>query len=194
MEAVLTEKSVNLIAVILSEPKIKAAVYEKLDHTEKYKIYTINNDGSITLGLTRFHFWNKIIGCEQTLPFESFALKVWDALVGLSTGLNQKAIIEGLSQEIVMKGVKDKNFNWVVERLYDVATKVCQNSEIADGVGAGPAGPRVSGPRLNVQQECPDKIVININGRKEILQVKDCIGKPMIELEYGIVNAKRVMP
>ena len=42
MEAVLTEKSVKLIAVMLSEPKIKAAVYEKLDHTEKYKIYTIN--------------------------------------------------------------------------------------------------------------------------------------------------------
>ena len=59
MEAVLTEKSVKLIAVMLSEPKIKAAVYEKLDHTEKYKIYTINDDGSITLGSTRFHFWNK---------------------------------------------------------------------------------------------------------------------------------------
>ena len=55
MEAVLTEKSVKLIAVMLSEPKIKAAVYEKLDHTEKYKIYTINDDGSITLGSTRFH-------------------------------------------------------------------------------------------------------------------------------------------
>ena len=41
MEAVLTEKSVKLIAVMLSEPKIKAAVYEKLDHTEKYKIYTL---------------------------------------------------------------------------------------------------------------------------------------------------------
>ena len=92
--------------------------------------------------------------------------------------------MEGLSQEIVMKGVKDKNFNWVVERLYDVATKVCQNSSIVDGVGADPAGSRVSGPRLNAQQEYPDKI----------LHVKDCIGKPMIELEYGIVNAKRVMP
>ena len=29
---------------------------------------------------------------------------------------------------------------------------------------------------------------------REVFQVKDCIGKPMIELEYGIVNAKRVMP
>lgn len=75
MEAVLTEKSVKLIAVMLSEPKIKAAVYEKLDHTEKYKIYTINNDGSITLGLTRFHFWNKIIGCEQTLPLRVSLLR-----------------------------------------------------------------------------------------------------------------------
>ena len=45
-------------------------------------------------------------------------------------------------RQIVMKGVKDKNFNWVVERLYDVATKVCQNSNIADGVGADPAGSR----------------------------------------------------
>ena len=194
MEAVLTEKSVKLIAVMLSEPKIKAAVYEKLDHSDKYRIYTINNDGSITLGSTRFHFWNKLIGCEKDLPFESFALKVWDSLVSLSTGLNQKAIMEGLSREIVMKAVKEKDFNWVVERLYDVATKVCQNSTIADGVGADPAGSRVSGPRLNTQHDYPDKIVININGRKEVIQVKDCIGKPMIELEYGLVGAKRVMP
>ena len=40
---------------MLSEPKINAAVYEKLDHTEKYKIYTINDDGSITLGLSLIH-------------------------------------------------------------------------------------------------------------------------------------------
>ena len=33
MEAVLTEKSVKLIAVMLSEPKIKAAVYEILTLT-----------------------------------------------------------------------------------------------------------------------------------------------------------------
>ena len=66
--------------------------------------------------------------------------------------------MEGLSQEIVMKGVKDKNFNWVVERLYDVATKVCQNSSIADGVGAD-CGVRVSGPRLNAQQEYPEKLL-----------------------------------
>ena len=46
----------------------------------------------------------------------------------------------------------------------------------------------------NYYTDHPEKIVININGRKEVLQVKDCIGKPMIELEYGIVNAKRVMP
>lgn len=193
MEAILTEKSKRQIGILLLEPQIKATVFEKLDHAEKYKMYSINSDGSITLGETRFSWWNKLIGCQLNIPFESFALKVWEALVNLSTGLNQKAIMEGLSREIVMKAVKEKDFNWVVERLVNVATMVAQKSQISDGIGADPEGSRVLGPRLNTSESNRGDIVININGRKlKTYRFNDSIGDPLLDVELGIVDVKRV--
>ena len=195
MEALLTPKSKGIIGVLLLEPTIKATVFEKLDHIDKYKMYTIKDNGDIVLGETKFTFWNNLIGCQRTIPFESFALKVWEALVNLSVGLNQKAIMEGLSREIVIKAVKEKDFNWVVERLDNINRMVAQKSTLADGVGADPEGSRVSGPRLNTINQIPENLVININGcKKNVVSFKDCIGDPLIEIEYGIVGANRVRP
>lgn len=195
MEALLTPKSKGIIGILLLEPTIKATVFEKLDHIDKYKMYTIKDNGDIVLGETKFTFWNNLIGCQRTIPFESFALKVWEALVNLSVGLNQKAIMEGLSREIVIKAVKEKDFNWVVERLDNINRMVAQKSTLADGVGADPEGSRVSGPRLNTMNQIPENLVININGcKKKVVSFKDCIGDPLIEIEYGIVGANRVRP
>lgn len=194
MEALLSEKSKKIISLLLLEPQIKASVFEKLDHADKYKMYTIQENGDIVLGETKCNFWNRLIGCQRTIPFESFALKVWEALVNLSTGLNQKAIAEGLSREIVMKAVKEKDFDRITERLYNVATMVAQKSKIADGVGADPAGSRVLGPGLNTSATDQRDIIININGRKKVCHFKDCIGDPMIDVELGIVGVNRVYP
>ena len=185
MGAILSEKSKKLVGMLLLEPQIKATVFEKLDHIDKYKMYTINDNGDIILGETKIQWWNNLIGCQRTISFIDFALKVWEALVNLSTGVNQTAIIEGLSREIVMKAVKEKSYDWVVERLNDVA----------DGIGADPEGSRVQGPRLNTEHDIPENLVININGcKKKVLTFRDCIGDPIIEVEYGIIGAKRVNP
>ena len=85
MEALLSEKSKKIISLLLLEPQIKASVFEKLDHADKYKMYTIQENGDIVLGETKCNFWNRLIGCQRTIPFESFALKVWEALMNLST-------------------------------------------------------------------------------------------------------------
>lgn len=191
----MSEKSKRLVGMLLLDKQIKATVFEKLDHIDKYKMYTIMDNGDVVLGETKVQWWNKLIGCQRTISFVDFALKVWEALVNLSYGMNQTAIIEGLSREIVMKAVKEKSYNWVIERLYDVASKVAQKSEITDGVGADPEGSRVQGPRLNAGDNYPENLVININGsKKKVLSFKDCVGDPIIEVEYGIVGARRVYP
>lgn len=194
MEALLTPKSKSLISVLLLDKEIKAVVFEKLDHIDKYKMYTVMDNGDIVLGETKYTFWNKLIGCQRIIPFESFALKVWDALVNLSAGYNQKVITEGLSREIVMKAVKEKDFNWVVERLDNAARMVAQKSSIADGNGVSTAGDGALGPELSHQQKIPDEIVININGRKQVCHFKDSLGSPMLNVELGIVGVKRVYP
>lgn len=194
MEALLTPKSKGLISMLLLEPQIKATVFEKIDHIDKYKMYTIKDNGDVVLGETKYTFWNKLIGCQRIIPFESFALKVWEALVNLSTGLNQKAIMEGLSREIVMKAVKEKDFNWVVERLDNVARMVAQKSTIADSAGVSTAGDGAFGPKLNTSNQTPNGIIINVNGRKQVCRFKDSLGDPMIDVEVGIVGVKRVYP
>ncbi len=191
----LSDKSKKLIGILLSETSIRATVFEKIDNSEKYKMYTIEGNGCITLGETRFKFWNKLIGCQLTVPFESFALKVWQALVNLSNGLNREAIEKGLSQEIVMKAVKEKSFDWVVERLYDVATKVAQKSSISDGTDVATAdAPGKSGPRRMVETITPqrEEIVININGCKHTLRCNDAFGDPLFDVKLGIVDVERV--
>ena len=194
MEALLTPKSKGIISLLLLEPQIKATVFEKLDHIDKYKMYTIQDNGDIVLGETKHSFWNKLIGCQRTVSFVDFALKVWEALVNLSEGMNQKAIREGLSREIVIKAVKDKNYNWVVERLLDIATMVAQKSEIANGAGVSTAGDGVLGPELNAGNKIPKEIIINVNGRKQICQFKDSLGDPMFNVELGIVGLNRIYP
>lgn len=194
MEALLTPKSKGLISILLLDKEIKANVFEKIDHVDKYKMYTIMDNGDVVLGETKYAFWNKLIGCQRTIPFESFALKVWDALVHLSEGLNQKAIMEGLSREIVMKAVKDKDFNWVVERLDNVARMVAQKSSIADGVGVSTAGDGAFGPELNPCNQTEKSVIVNVNGRKQVCRFRDSLGDPMIDVEVGIVGVKRVYP
>lgn len=194
MEALLTPKSKGLISILLLDKEIKANVFEKIDHIDKYKMYTIMDNGDVVLGETKYAFWNKLIGCQRTIPFESFALKVWDALVHLSEGLNQKAIMEGLSREIVMKAVKDKDFNWVVERLDNVARIVAQKSSIADGAGVSTAGDGAFGPKLNPCNQTEKSVIVNVNGRKQVCRFRDSIGDPMIDVEVGIVGVKRVYP
>ena len=194
MEALLSPKSKGIISILLLDKEIKAHVFEKIDHIDKYKMYTIMDNGDVVLGETKYTFWNRLIGCQRTIPFESFALKVWDALVNLSVGLNQKAIMEGLSREIVMKAVKEKDFNWVVERLDNVVRMVAQKSTIADGAGVSTAGDGAFGPKLNTSNQTPSGVIINVNGRKQVCHFKDSLGDPVIDVEVGIVGVKRVYP
>lgn len=102
--------------------------------------------------------------------------------------------MEGLSREIVMKAVKDKDFNWVVERLDNVARMVAQKSSIADGAGVSTAGDGAFGPKLNPCNQTEKSVIVNVNGRKQVCRFRDSIGDPMIDVEVGIVGVKRVYP
>lgn len=175
---VLSESSRNLIKVLLADDKIRQKVYEDTKNFEKYKICVICSDGTIVLGKTRWQFWNRLLNCQDELPFESFALRVWDALVDLSSGENNTAIIEGLSREIVLSSVREKKYDYVINRLFDAYRHLCHGSgstvELPSSEGRGKSGPQVN--------TVPTNIVVNINGQKKVLPFKDCIGDPFIDV------------
>lgn len=187
-KGVLSERSRNLIKVLLSDEKIRQKVYEDTKEFEKYKICTICSNGTIVLGKTRWRFWNRLLNCQDELPFESFALRVWDALVDLSSGFNNTAILEGLSREIVLSSVREREYDYVIDRLFDAARHICQDGSLAVEPSSA-EDQRKSGSRVNT---VPENIVININGEKKVLHFKDAIGDPFIDVKMKPDVAIRV--
>jgi len=196
MNTLVSQRSKLLINVLLTDPKIAEVVYEDSKNKDKYKICTIRDNGSIVMGKTRYLWWNQLLNCQDVLPFESFALKVWNALVDLSSGINNTAIMKGLSHEIVMNSVRDKKFDWIIDRLYDCWKHVAQNSA---GFSAPevPAGTQVSDQGCEqiriVRNDAPNNIIIKINGQSKVIPIVDSVGDSWnVGLEFGLLGFKRV--
>lgn len=195
MNKLISDRSKLLIRVLLTDAKISETIFENAKDRSKYKICTICGNGSIIMGKTRFAWWNQLLNCQDTIPFESFALKIWDALVDLSSGINNTAILKGLSQEIVMKSVRDNQYDWVIERLYDCWSHVAQNS---DGYRTPevPEGTRRNGQGRSVvieEHDVPRQIVLNIDGHHKIIPIVDSRGDSMrLGVEVGITGIRPI--
>lgn len=194
MKELVSEKSKLLIQIMLTDAKVRERVFENIKDREKYKCCTIYDDGTVVLGKTSFEWWNKLLNCQTVIPFESFALKIWDALVDLSSGLNNKAITEGLSREVVMNSVRKTNYDWVTDRLFDCWKHVAQKSE-GYKTSVSPEGEQVlenhdGSPIINMGER---KIIININGEERVLPIVDSIGDPLhLGLKFGITGVTRI--
>ena len=192
MKELVSDKSKLLIQIMLTDTKVRERVFENIKDREKFKTCTIHDDGTTVLGKTSFEWWNKLLNCQIVIPFESFALKIWDALVDLSSGLNNKAIMEGLSREVVMNSVRKTNYDWVVDRLFDCWKHVAQKSE-GYKTSASPEGEEVienrdGTPILNLNER-ERKIVICINGEERVIPIIDSIGDPLrLGLKYGLTG------
>ena len=194
MVELVSDKSKLLIQIMLTDAKVRERVFESIKDHDKYKICTIHDDGTVVMGKTSIEWWNKLLNCQTTIPFESFALKIWDALVDLSSGLNNKAIMEGLSREVVMNSVRKTNYDWVVDRLFDCWKHVAQKSE-GYKTSFSPEGEQVienrdGSPIINLGDR---KIIISINGEEKVLPIIDSIGDPLhLGLKFGITGVTRI--
>jgi len=183
---------------LLTDTHIAEKVFENQADKEKYKICTIQEDGTVIMGKTSVMWWNRLINCQDKLQFESFALRVWDALVDNSSGLNNKAITEGLSREIVVNSIRNKDYNWVVSRLFDCWSHVAQLSDgyqrpasPEGGQGVMPQGSER--PVIIKSNDEPRQIVLNINGQNRVIPIYDSVGDPLnIGLEVGVTGFRRI--
>ena len=195
MDGKLNKQSILLIQILLTDSKISAKVLEDVTRKGKYKICTIEENGNVTLGETKLRWWNRLLNCQDVIPFESFALKVWDVLADMSHSINKEAIINGLSQEIVLNAVREQRYDYVVNRLYDCWRHVAQDSEgyqkLADleGSRTNRQGERVVEV---VKNELP-KIVINIDGVEHTIPIVDSVGDTFnFAVDYGVRGLRRV--
>ena len=175
MEALIAPLQRRLLETLIADPKISVKLLENTGDKEKYKICTIENCGAVTFGKTPFRWWNQLLNCQDVLQFESVALKIWDVLVDCSSGLNNQAILKGLSQEIVMNSVREKNYNWVIDRLFDCWRHVAQLS----GGYQKPVAPEGAlandqdGNKVLIEHSGPSQIVIQLEKKSENVDEND---------------------
>lgn len=170
---------------LLSDTRISDKVFNNQKDKSKYKSVSIREDGSILLGKTSYPFWNQLLSCQIEIPFNDFALKVWDALVNLSVGDNSVALEEGLSTEIAKLSQRNGDYDLVVKRLFDCYEHVCNNKDEASSAGDSVKSELES--RFVNGTNVPKNIVINVNGmERRVIPFRDSAGDKFIDIEYGV--------
>lgn len=170
----------HLINLLLEEPQIRAKVTEnfaeqKRDHSN---VLVIVDTAKIRFGKYSWGgfggFWNNLIKCYEEISFVDFFIKVWDALVLMTVGTDSnEAVIEGLSREILLRGVKNKEYDWIADRLFDVCRHLTKS---------GYWNPEGTKARLSdVKGRNADGVEILVDGRRVItpatnVRVVDSVG------------------
>lgn len=181
----LSKSSVLLMKYLLSDTRISDKVFNNQKDKSKYKSVSIREDGSILLGKTSYPFWNQLLSCQIEIPFNDFALKVWDALVNLSVGDNSVALEEGLSTEIAKLSQRNGDYDLVVKRLFDCYEHVCNNKDEVSSAGDSVKSELES--RFVNGTNVPKNIVINVNGmERRVIPFRDSAGDKFIDIEYGV--------
>ena len=170
----------HLINLLLEEPRIRAKVTEdfaeqKRDHCN---VLVIVDSAKIRFGKYSwgglYGFWNNLIKCYEEISFNDFFIKVWDALVLMTVGTDSnEAVMEGLSREILLRGIKNKEYDWTVDRLFDVCRHLTKS---------GYWNPDGTKARLgDVRGRNADGVEIQVDGRRVItpattVRVVDSVG------------------
>ena len=116
----------DLIGYLLKEPKIRQKVLSGLkaqarNYTE---VKIVPEEERIYIGKYSWGgfsgFWQNLIKCFDHISYDDFYIKVWDALLEMSTNpVVNEAIREGLSREVLLQGIHAKDQN-ILHRFFDV--------------------------------------------------------------------------
>lgn len=116
----------DLIGYLLKEPKIRQKVLLSLkpqarNYTE---VKIVPEEERIYIGKYSWSgfsgFWQNLIKCFDHISYDDFYIKVWDALLEMSTNpIVNEAIQEGLSREMLIQGIHNKDMN-ILHRFFDV--------------------------------------------------------------------------
>ena len=188
MEKLLSEDSMSRISTLLTNETIRNKVYSAGEEGETYTAIRVSDSGIVTLGKTKVWWWNRLLKCQFPLTFHQFASAVWDALLDLSAGGNQKALEEGLGKEIMKRAQREKDYNWVVKRLQECYDHVCNNKGGAPiEVGREKSGPSVA--NVVRTQDNPITVNVNIDGKtRRKVRIPDATGQAFLACELGVTD------
>ena len=116
----------DMIKYLLKEPKILQKILLSLKpQARSYtEVKVVPEEERIYIGKYSWGgfsgFWQNLIKCFDHISYDDFYIKVWDALLEMSTNpIVNEAIREGLSREVLLKGIHDKD-QTILQRFFDV--------------------------------------------------------------------------
>lgn len=165
----ITRSDVKLMDYLMEDKTIYDKIVAAGEEGKSYAIYSIRSDGKVVLGETKYKFWNQLIGCKTTLTFEAWCSCVWDALLDLSDGANQTALLHGLSKEILEEGQRNKKYSYVIERLFDCYKHVCNRREGAMDLEG--SGGKSGLNRRSAGIAGDDGVVVNVNVNSKAIPI-----------------------
>lgn len=178
----------KLIELLLEEPHIREKVTKDfaLHKRDANNILVIVDIAKIRFGRYGWSgiggFLNNLIKCYEQISFTDFFINVWDALVDMTAGTeSHEAVIEGLSRETLLKGIKNKEYDWICDRFFDVCRHLTKS---------GYWNPEGTKARLGSRCDTdPDELEIHVKDRKygpvSRIRVVDSIGDP-----FEILNVR----
>lgn len=189
----LSPKSCDLIQALLKEPKIYDRVTAPIKERERYKkVQIISENGLIQLGKYSWSspigsFWNNLIKCKKDISFEEFSLRVWDALVDMTAGTAAgEPVLEGLGRETLMEGIRNKRWDWLVDRFFDICRHLSDNGYWKT---IGTPQPDVTNRRRRGNND--DGIVITVaEHQPRVFKVVDAVGDAFEILNVRWVGGK----
>lgn len=120
----------RLIGLLLEEPKILQKILLSLKQQARNytEFYTSPEDKRIYFGKYAWSgfggFWNRLIKCCDHISYDEFYIRVWDALLEMTTNpIAHKAIMEGLSKEVLLQGIHAGDEK-ILQRFFDVCRHV----------------------------------------------------------------------
>lgn len=174
----LSKKSCDLIRALFNEDKIWKKITENLNGNGQYTHVDINpKNGNMVFGKYSWSgisgFWNRLIKCSDKISFSDFAIKTWDALVDMTVGTAaHQAVLEGLSREVLMTAIRDKDYDWIVDRFFDI------DRHLVDAGYWKTQGKAVEERYAN-RPEQPDSVVVTVGERRPTVAMKvvDAVGE-----------------
>lgn len=128
-----TNKKLNaerLIGLLLEEPKILQKILLSLKPQARTytAFHTEPDEKRIYFGKYSWGgfggFWNRLIKCCDHISYDEFYIRVWDALLEMTTNpVAHKAIMEGLSKEVLLQGIHAGDEK-ILQRFFDVCRHV----------------------------------------------------------------------
>lgn len=191
----LSANSIALLHYLMQNEQIANKVKAAGKKGKSYSIYTINDDGTVILGETKYRWWNQFINCQYELTFETLATCIWDSLADLSAGGNKEAIIHGLGKDVLIKAQREKDYNWVVERLTDCFRHVCNKKNEDESPlegGSGKSDRKIVYKSAEQREREQTPVVLNINtcSNRRTYRFPDATGRTSLVFEFGVVDVR----